>query len=186
MRGKVGVAYLANESLNERVKITKNGDAKQKHLNMHVASSGTAAARHWLRLHADLIRQTPVFSRIAARRIGIEQPPLSLQIQKLERQVGGLLFERSSRQIRLASLGEALLPEATSLLEQSRRLMTRFSNLAGEKPARCTLALLHPLFSPASHAPSRNESSYIRESSFVCRSFHRLHRRKHCYISGSM
>lgn len=70
----------------------------------------------------------------AARRIGIEQPPLSLQIQKLERQVGGLLFERTSRQIKLTAIGEVLLPEAESLLEQTHRMMEKVKQLGrGEK-----------------------------------------------------
>lgn len=66
---------------------------------------------------------------VAARRIGIEQPPLSLQIKKLERSVGGLLFERSSRQIKLTPMGEALLPEAYKILEHSKHLMDKVQQL---------------------------------------------------------
>ena len=57
----------------------------------------------------------------AARRIGIEQPPLSLQIQKLEKLVGAALFYRG-RQVGLTPVGQSLLPEAVKLLEQSRLL----------------------------------------------------------------
>ncbi|HEV7331961.1 MAG TPA: LysR substrate-binding domain-containing protein [Flavisolibacter sp.] len=66
----------------------------------------------------------------AAKRIGIEQPPLSLQIKKLESMVGALLFDRSSRQIRLTPVGETLLPEAYKLLEQSIQLMDRLRSLS--------------------------------------------------------
>jgi DNA-binding transcriptional LysR family regulator len=58
----------------------------------------------------------------AARRIGIEQPPLTLQIQKLEKIIGANLFDRRSRKVTLTAVGEALLPEAQQLLEQSRQL----------------------------------------------------------------
>jgi DNA-binding transcriptional LysR family regulator len=67
---------------------------------------------------------------MAARRIGIEQPPLSLQIKKLERYAGGLLFERSSRRIRLTAAGEALLPEAYRLLEDARTMMNKIQQLS--------------------------------------------------------
>lgn len=60
---------------------------------------------------------------IAAKRIGIEQPPLSLQIKKLEGIIGAPLFDRSSRRIKLTSVGETLLPEAYRLLEQSVHLV---------------------------------------------------------------
>lgn len=67
---------------------------------------------------------------VAARRIGIEQPPLSLQIKKLERQVGGLLFERTNRQIKLTPAGEALLPEAYRLLEHTKSAMSKVQQLS--------------------------------------------------------
>ena len=62
---------------------------------------------------------------LAAKRIGIEQPPLSLQIKKLERILGAELFDRSKRQIKLTPIGEALLPEAYKLLEQSVHLVDK-------------------------------------------------------------
>jgi DNA-binding transcriptional LysR family regulator len=60
------------------------------------------------------------FSR-AAVRIGIAQPPLSQQIQQLERVVGCQLFDRSSRQVRLTSAGALLLPEARRMLAEAER-----------------------------------------------------------------
>lgn len=67
---------------------------------------------------------------MAARRIGIEQPPLSLQIKKLEKLMGGLLFERTSRQIKLTAAGEALLPEAYRLLEQTKTVTHKIQQLS--------------------------------------------------------
>lgn len=66
----------------------------------------------------------------AARRIGIEQPPLSLQIKKLERIIGSELFDRSSRQVKLTALGEALVPEARALLERSNFLVENIRNIS--------------------------------------------------------
>jgi DNA-binding transcriptional LysR family regulator len=51
------------------------------------------------------------FSR-AAERLYISQQPLSAAIQKLERDLGVRLFDRSSRRVALTAAGEALLPRA--------------------------------------------------------------------------
>ncbi len=64
----------------------------------------------------------------AARRLGIAQPPLSQQIQRLEQVVGVRLFERTSRRVQLTDGGTTLLSEArrvlaaaTEALEATRR-----------------------------------------------------------------
>jgi DNA-binding transcriptional LysR family regulator len=62
---------------------------------------------------------------LAARRIGIEQPPLSLAMQKLERKLGGKLFDRSNRRIALTESGEALLPEALKLLATTKHIVDK-------------------------------------------------------------
>src|SRR5579875_3370710 len=52
----------------------------------------------------------------AAERLAMTQPPLSRQIQKLERAVGARLFERDNRKVELTPAGEAFLVEARRLL----------------------------------------------------------------------
>lgn len=47
----------------------------------------------------------------AAERLGMAQPPLSRQIRLLEEAIGGPLFERAGRTVRLTAAGETLLRE---------------------------------------------------------------------------
>jgi DNA-binding transcriptional LysR family regulator len=55
------------------------------------------------------------FGRAAAR-LTMTQPPLSRQIQKLERTVGAQLLERDNRRVALTAAGEVFLGEARRLL----------------------------------------------------------------------
>lgn len=55
----------------------------------------------------------------AAKTLHLSQPPLSHQIRQLEGELGGELFQRSSRMVRLTDLGDAFLPRARSILLQS-------------------------------------------------------------------
>lgn len=52
----------------------------------------------------------------AADRLNMTQPPLSRQIQKLERAIGVQLFERDNRRVELTAAGSAFLSEARRLL----------------------------------------------------------------------
>ena len=64
----------------------------------------------------------------AAHRLGLSQPPLSLNIQQLEASVGARLFTRSSKAVALTAAGLAFVPAARALLEQS----TQAANLASD------------------------------------------------------
>ncbi len=55
----------------------------------------------------------------AAERVGIGQPPLSQQIQALERELGTQLIRRIPRNIELTDAGEVLLREARLILAQT-------------------------------------------------------------------
>lgn len=64
------------------------------------------------------------FSR-AARRLSIAQPPLSQQIQQLEKELGVSLFDRESRPIALTAAGEILLDQCRPLLKRLEAIESR-------------------------------------------------------------
>lgn len=55
----------------------------------------------------------------AATQLNMTQPPLSRQVQLLEREVGATLLERNSRSVRLTPAGRVFLPEARRILRLS-------------------------------------------------------------------
>lgn len=57
----------------------------------------------------------------AADELQMTQPPLSRQIQKLEAEVGGALFDRSNRSVTLTPVGHMLLDRARQILAMSAR-----------------------------------------------------------------
>ncbi|NEE01234.1 LysR family transcriptional regulator [Phytoactinopolyspora halotolerans] len=57
----------------------------------------------------------------AAERLNMTQPPLSRQIQKLEKAVGTVLLERDNRKVELTPAGAAFLAEAKRLVAASER-----------------------------------------------------------------
>jgi len=60
----------------------------------------------------------------AAERLGIKQPPLSLQIRQLEREIGTSLLRRETRGVKLTETGALLLDEARRILDQVERTKT--------------------------------------------------------------
>ena len=65
----------------------------------------------------------------AARRLYLSQPPLSMQLQALEREVGCRLFERGRRHITLTDAGRVLYGYACSMLETQQSALDEIAAL---------------------------------------------------------
>jgi DNA-binding transcriptional LysR family regulator len=86
----------------------------------------------------------------AARRLGIQQPPLSQQIRDLESELGVRLFDRTPRSIKLNAAGQVFLKDARRLLADAQDAVTRVRQASRGESGRIALgytssASLHPL-----------------------------------------
>lgn len=67
----------------------------------------------------------------AASQLGLAQPALTAQLQRIERTLGGPLFERDRRGARPTALGELVLSRAKVLLPAMKGLQDEAARLAG-------------------------------------------------------
>ena len=67
----------------------------------------------------------------AASLLGLAQPALTAQLQRIERTLGGPLFERDRRGARPTALGELVLSRARVLLPAMKGLQDEAARLAG-------------------------------------------------------
>ena len=77
----------------------------------------------------------------AARRLHIEQSPLSRVIRKLEESLGTTLLERTPRGVRLTASGQVLLEEARRLLRVCEQARHRTQAASAERHASLRIAL---------------------------------------------
>lgn len=75
------------------------------------------------------VAQTRNFTR-AAELLGISQPPLSQQIQRLEREVGTPLLHRLTRGVELTEAGEAFYQDACQILAHSDAALEKARGIA--------------------------------------------------------
>ena len=81
------------------------------------------------------------FSR-AAQRLHMTQPPLSLAIRGLERELGAELFQRTQRSVALSPAGAALLPQVRRLLTEADALPRLAQAAAAGLAGRLRLAFV--------------------------------------------
>lgn len=103
-----------------------------RHLRYFVA---VAEARHFTR---------------AARALGIGQPPLSQQVQALERELGTPLFTRLPRGVALTDAGAAFLEDARRILREADQAVERARRVARGELGRVRMGMInsapfHPL-----------------------------------------
>jgi DNA-binding transcriptional LysR family regulator len=75
----------------------------------------------------------------AALRLGMAQPPLTQQIQKLERELGCPVFSREGRRTALTDAGRLLLEEATRILGDYDRAIERARRAGRGETGRISL-----------------------------------------------
>jgi DNA-binding transcriptional LysR family regulator len=85
----------------------------------------------------------------AAERLGIQQPPLSQQIQALERELDAQLFHRKPRGVELTPAGRALLDDARAILARTEAAVAATKRAARGEAGRIGLgftssASFHP------------------------------------------
>lgn len=77
--------------------------------------------------------------RQAAKRLHMEQPPLSRQIHQLEEELKVELFQRNKREVSLTDAGQAFLGEARLTLAQAERATQVAMQFNGEQQKRITI-----------------------------------------------
>ncbi|MGP3962082.1 LysR family transcriptional regulator [Nonomuraea sp. 3N208] len=81
----------------------------------------------------------------AARRLHVAQSGLSAAIRSLEREVGLLLFERTSKHVALTDAGVALLPEARTTLDAAQAARDAVDQVRGGLRGSLTIGTLTSL-----------------------------------------
>ncbi|TWB37668.1 LysR family transcriptional regulator [Nitrospirillum pindoramense] len=77
----------------------------------------------------------------AAEKLGIRQPPLSQQIQQLEREIGSPLFHRLSRGVELTAVGVSFLKDAKAILAQIDQALASARQVARGEKGRLRMGL---------------------------------------------
>jgi len=85
------------------------------------------------------VAETGSFS-MAAERLNLTQPAVSLQIKTLERQLGLTLFDRQAPKLSLSEAGEALLPLARALVRMAEQVEQEMCSFRGIVTGRLIIA----------------------------------------------
>lgn len=88
--------------------------------------------------------------RRAAEKLGIQQPPLSMQIRQLEAEIGAPLLRRAQRRVELTDAGRSFLEDARAILAQAQAAAGRARRAALGEHGRLRVGMInsapfHPL-----------------------------------------
>jgi len=81
----------------------------------------------------------------AADRVSVAQPAVSMQIRRLEAELGETLFHRGRRAVTLTAAGEALLPHARDALAAAERGRDTIASLRGVLHGRLRIGVAGPV-----------------------------------------
>jgi len=81
----------------------------------------------------------------AAERLGVSQPPLSVQIVTLEKELGVRLLERDRRRVKLTAAGAVLLDEGRKVLTQAERARDLALRAARGEHGNLTIGFITPV-----------------------------------------
>ncbi|WJV64304.1 LysR family transcriptional regulator [Pectobacteriaceae bacterium C52] len=99
----------------------------------------------------------------AAEKIGIAQPPLSQQIQKLEHEIGTPLFIRNKRHVELTEAGIFFREKAQKIIAETESALAQIKMVAREKAAIYRSVLpVRSSFTVSSHQRCGNSGKYIQ------------------------
>ncbi|HET6569717.1 MAG TPA: LysR substrate-binding domain-containing protein [Rhodothermales bacterium] len=81
----------------------------------------------------------------AAEACHVTQPTLSMQIQKLEEELGVILFDRSARPITPTEIGSLIVARARVVLAEAERLLATAQEVTGEMKGELRIGILSTL-----------------------------------------
>lgn len=79
----------------------------------------------------------------AAKTLGMEQPPLSQQVQALEREIGTPLFKRLPRGVSLTDAGRAFFEDAQRILRDADQAIDRARRVARGEQGRIRVGMIN-------------------------------------------
>ncbi len=81
----------------------------------------------------------------AAESCHVTQPTLSMQIQKLEEQLGVILFDRTARPIAPTEIGERIIAQARMVLSETDRILAIVQERTGEMKGELRIGIISTL-----------------------------------------
>ncbi len=84
---------------------------------------------------------------LAAEKCFVTQPTLSMQIQKLEDQLGVILFDRQKKPIMTTRIGEQIIEQARTIIRESKKIKSLIAEHKGEVAGELHVGIL-PTIAP--------------------------------------